>query len=729
MVSVLARRSHRVDRLVHGGPYRGVTRLTSLGALVAGACLLLACTRLLDRDAGLVTVSLLAAGSGLWLQVLRSVDHTPEAPLAEPRGARGGLRRDIVLTASALGIAGVAAAVAYRGAADNTFRLWGVIAWAVAALAWTLALWPRSVQRGSSLSGEQTNADLGAGEGGNGDAGSPSRAQPGVGIWLALLLIVAVGGILRFHTLQSAPSNPTSDHAEKLLDVGDLLAGERPIYLWRNTGREPLQFYITAFGLIRGLDMPVRWHTLKVGTAAIDTLAIVAVFLLARELAGAGTGLLAAALYATAAWPTIIGVFGLRPGYGSLTAAAALWAFLRLLRTGDRRDALLAGWLLGVGLYGYTAFRTLPIAVGAGLLLALGLGSRLRATRRELLLNGGVVFTTAGIVAIPLARVAVQFPDLFWYRTRTRTSGTADTAGVGLRNVLNDVSVFIENNWHAAQMFHWRGDVAFVSFAPGRPALDLVTGAALMLGILFAAYRAVAGRDARYAALLVALPILALSSTLAIAYPHESPSFSRSVLLAPIVFTLAAIGLDRVRRAVSAAGAHSSAAWAAWLLMVPLVVVVARENRDLIAAYDANYRASIANTDEIVQAIEGGATVGVDLDHTYLIGAPNWLDHRNVAFELGDISWGDTNHIWMDMPLPDPGDGAPLLFVVKHDDLTRRAELRAKWPNGIETVVSSAIEGREFMTYFVPGATQEGDGTTKVIQATHVCRVGAWCPR
>src|SRR5690606_20871748 len=63
--------------------------------------------------------------------------------------------------------------------------------------------------------------------------------------------VLAVGAItllavfFRAYRLDAIPIEMTSDHAEKLLDVNDVLNnGLRPIFFERNTGREFFQFYL-----------------------------------------------------------------------------------------------------------------------------------------------------------------------------------------------------------------------------------------------------------------------------------------------------------------------------------------------------------------------------------------------------------------------------------------------------------------------------------------------------
>ncbi|GAF78239.1 unnamed protein product, partial [marine sediment metagenome] len=63
------------------------------------------------------------------------------------------------------------------------------------------------------------------------------------------LLVLAGFGLsifFRFYLLDTVPPEMVSDHAEKLLDVVDVLNGKYSIFFSRNTGREALQFYMAA---------------------------------------------------------------------------------------------------------------------------------------------------------------------------------------------------------------------------------------------------------------------------------------------------------------------------------------------------------------------------------------------------------------------------------------------------------------------------------------------------
>jgi hypothetical protein len=364
--------------------------------------------------------------------------------------------------------------------------------------------------------------------------------------WLLLGLagVVAIGTFFRFYELGDIPSDPTSDHAEKLLDVYDLQNGEGPVFFIRNTGREPAQFYVT-YALMKGLGLSLSFETLKIGTALIGVLAIPAVFLFASEVAGRVTGLFAATLFAIGTWPIGMARSGLRFGYTPLAAAFALWFLFRYMRRRDRRDALACGVAIGLGLHGYTSFRVVPILV----LLLVGLSSLyLRKAWRDRLwtvvADAGLILATAVVACVPLARYTIEHADSVFFRARTRVVDSASWPDV--------LGTFVENTWNALLAFNWRGDGAWVNAVPFAPLLDVVTGAALLACLAIVGYELVSHRSLTAAAIVVAAPILMLPSILSLAFPAENPGVNRLGSATPIVFTVAALPFGS--RSVSSAG-------------------------------------------------------------------------------------------------------------------------------------------------------------------------------
>jgi len=589
---------------------------------------------------------------------------------------------------SLLGVTGALVAVVWLTTLGDRYTALNVAAWIAAVAAWLWAWQPAT----------------------------PSYAEPSSGAWserwltlLALSGIVGIGAFFRFYRLAEVPLDPTSDHAEKLLDVLDLVNGQRPIFFPRNTGREPGQFYIT-FGLMRLFDLPLKFETLKFGTALIGVLAIPAVYLLAQELAGRAAGLIAAALYAVAEWPTNTARMGLRFPYAPLPTALMLFFLFRYLRRGDRRDALLCGLVIGLGLHGYISFRIVPLLVPLLFGFAWLIEQRWRSQRRRLITDGGLIVLTAVVTCLPLLHYTLRHPDQVWYRVATRAASTERALG-GLVDLLG---TFIVNNWNAVLAFNWRGDSTLVNAVRFAPFLDVLTGAALLAGVVLVAYQVVVRRSPRYVSIVVCLPVLCLPSTLSLAFPIENPSVNRIGTVAPLIFTIAALPLAYIARQFwhglssatdSVAPRRLLVARLAAVVLVGLFVAGAwRQNyQRYFGPYDDQYNAFVPNVHEIVRAVETEqATYNIPLDQVYLLSYPYWLDGRNLALALGDIGWQPEHDLTDERPLPPRSVGQPLLFILHREDVERRAELTATFPDGVIKHVPSELLGKDFVLFRVP---------------------------
>ena len=628
------------------------------------------------QHASLLTIVALVAGLAPWVhdawigdRPFRSVPTEPGlGALATP------LRWPILVVAIAATIA------TWIWSNDNTFRPAGVVAWIIAVVAWLVAWWPRQDDRPSRIL--QLPATFAARD---------------LAVIALLTVAVLVGAFLRLHRIDDIPLNPTSDHAEKLLDITDVLNGERPIFFERNTGREPTQFYLTA-GLMRVFDWPVDFTHLKIGTALVGTLAIPFVYLLARELAGRVTGLLAAMLFAIGTWPVEISRAGLRFPYAVVATAATLWLLLRWMRTQDRRDALLCGLAIGIGLYGYSPFRVVVPVVCLGIAIALVAAGNWTA-RRAVIVDGLLIGLTTALVFVPLGRYALEHPQMFWSRASARLTGEGDDGPVGA--FLRQLPGFLTNNWHAAIGFNWRGDRTWVNAVTYVPMLDVVTGALFLAGLAMTLACIMRWRDSRAIFLILALPILGLAATLAIAYPIEVPSVNREGTLAPVIFTIAALPLATlVMRLRQVLGSWRGDIVAAPFIAVMIVSAAVLSFDRYFHEFDLQTREQVPNTTEIAQTIQGASAVGVSTEDAYVIDWPGWLDIRNIGIELGDITWGPRHNVLVDAPLPVQEAGQPLLLILNTEDAGRLAEVERTYPDAYVTTIADSP--RPYIVVWVP---------------------------
>ena len=221
---------------------------------------------------------------------------------------------------------------------------------------------------------------------------------------------MALGIVFYFYRLDVTPGEMTSDHAEKLFDVNDILEGHTPLFFIRNTGREPFQFYLTA-AVMELTRVPLSFLALKIGTALIGLLTIPGTFLLAREMFDDEVAIFAAFFVTVMHWAVTIARMGLRYPLTPFFTAWSLYFFWRALKYHKRNDYLIAGLVMGVGLYGYIPSRNMPLVVLG--LLVLWLIFEGRKNWHPHVLNVGTMYAMMLVVFAPLLRYSLDFPDMF----------------------------------------------------------------------------------------------------------------------------------------------------------------------------------------------------------------------------------------------------------------------------------------------------------------------------
>jgi hypothetical protein len=595
------------------------------------------------------------------------------------------------------------AIVAFLAASDNTYRWYGVLTWLLAISLFLIIFWERASER-------------------------PLWRRPGFGRngwrlgWTALALIglIALGFWFRFWQLDAMPPEMTSDHVEKLLDVHDLVTGQRPIFFVRNTGREPWQFYWTLM-LIRLFGLATKFFALKLGTAIVGMLMLPGVYLLGRELFDRRVGLWATLFAAAASWPVILSRIGLRFPFAPAVTAWSLLFLLRGLRDGRRNDFLLLGLTLGIGLQGYTAFRAMPLAVVVCWILAVVIRpSSLTIQPRSFLRNALLAVLIALVVFIPLGRFSLEHPDDFWRRSFSRMADP-------IRPIPDSPLVTFGNNLlNLAAMFHWQGDDVWVNTLAYAPILDPLLGGLLILGLVVVLWRTLRLRDPVAPLLLIAGVILLLPSALSLAFPVENPSVVRAGGAIPVVMVIAAlpVGLG-LQHGLSALQEKSGAEhrspevtaeitlhnWrhlllATSALALAAAVIVVNYQR-YFSEYWEQYELNALNTSEIADAIRGFVESGGDASNAWIIAWPYWIDTRGVGIELGDPPW---NNVILEAEELDEQAGAaedavdalPRFYVLHPQDTGSLEQLHSLFPRGRSSLYVSRYPGRDFVTYYVP---------------------------
>jgi len=511
----------------------------------------------------------------------------------------------------------------------------------------------------------------------------------------ALLLLVVAGLVLffRVYRLEQVPPEMVSDQAEKLQDVWDVLHGETRIFFPRNTGREALQMYLTA-AIIQVFGTGYSFLSLKIGTVLAGLLTLPFMYFLGKEVGNRRIGILAVAFAGIAYWPNMISRIGLRFPLSPLFVAPTLYYLLRGIRKSNRNDFILSGLFLGIGLHGYTPIRILPllVVVAVGLYL---LHRQSRGLRRQTLWSLGVLTLVALIVFLPLARFALENPDLFSFRSLSRLGSVERPlpAPAG--------EIFLKNLWNAMTMFAWDDGEIWVTSVTHRPALDIVSAVLFYTGGLLLLIRYIRNRHWLDIFLLLSVPILLLPSILSLAFPAENPSLNRMSGAIVPVFLIVAISLDGLMSSLEKKLDPMRGPRLAWGMAVVLFLLALLQNYNLVFdEYYQVYRQSAWNTSEMGKVIQQFSRSVGSPDTAWVIAYPHWVDTRLVGINAGYPT--KDYAIWSDKLAETIGDPRAKLFLVKPDDAQGLQALRSLYPQGVLQEYISQVEYHNFSMFFVP---------------------------
>jgi hypothetical protein len=511
----------------------------------------------------------------------------------------------------------------------------------------------------------------------------------------AVLLVVIAGLILffRFYRLDGIPGEPFSDHAEKLLDVFDVTQGQTHIFFPRNTGREFIQFYWTAF-LSGLLGTGISFLTLKIGTALIGFLTLPYVYLLGREVGGKRVALFALILAGTSYWLNTISRIGLRFPLYPAFAAPVLYYLIRGLRRQSRNDFILAGLFLGLGLHGYSPFRFVPFVV----VLAVGLYLLHQPAvdkRRQTLVLFAMLVLASFLVFLPLLRYAIENPEMFSYRALTRLTGQENPLPAPAWQI------FVSNTFNAMTMFNYDNGEIWVHSVPHRPALDVVSAVLFAFGYLFVLIRYLRKRDWRDLFLFLAVPMLLMPSILSLAFPAENPSLNRTGAAGVVVFVIAGMALEGLYLGLRGLRKSPARQGVALSVVVFLLLVSSLQNYTLVFNQFADqFMLGAWNTSEMGDVIRAFVAEGNNPENAFVIPYPYWVDTRLVGIQAGYPNKDYAiNRADLPRTLPIPGSK---LFIVKEDDQETLKTLRDLYPSALVGLHLNPLEGKNFWIYTVP---------------------------
>jgi hypothetical protein len=512
--------------------------------------------------------------------------------------------------------------------------------------------------------------------------------------WVLLLGVTTIVVIFfRFYRLNEVLGEMFSDHAEKLLDVNDVLKGDYHVFFVRNTGREFLQFYLTAFVAIV-FRTGVSFLSLKLGTALAGFFALPFIYKLGKELGNKWVGLFAFLLAGVSYWHNVISRVGLRFPLYPLFVAPTLFYLIRGIRQKRRNDFIYSGIALGLGLHGYSSTRFLPFVVLFAIFLFL-IHASSRGSRKSTINALVILIITSVIVFLPLLKFSLISPEDVSYRALTRLAPTEQAYES------SPFLIFLDNLWNAEAMFFYSNGNTWVHSIPGRPALDVITAALYFIGTMIVLLRYIRHRNWEDLFLILSVPLLMMPSILSLAFPGENPSLNRTGGAIIPVFILAAIAFEGVIRSLW----KNSKTWIGKIgtvsIALSLLAGTAYLNYDLVfRQFDQRFLQGAWNTSQIGAVIRGFADSVGSTDNAYVVPYPHWVDTRVVGINVGDPTRDFA--LWPDQFATTLDTEGEKLFIIKPDNQEALELLQVMYPNGILFLYDSGREGKDFYIFHVP---------------------------
>ena len=341
----------------------------------------------------------------------------------------------------------------------------------------------------------------------------------------AVAAIVLLATPLRLYGLNTHPPGLFGDEAADGLDALQILAGQRPVFLAENNGREALHAYFVAVSVHIIGRTPAA---VRIPSAISSILTTLGIFLVARSIFGQRIGMLSAIISAFTVWPIMLGRLATRPALLPLFLSFSLWLGIQAWARSSKWRWALSGLLFGVSLYTYTPIRLMFLA-------PLMWGAILIMNRRGRSLWPGAIFFLAALAlaSLPFANFALRHTEHVFGRAAGVAIVTPnDTAPQILRTLSTQTATVLP-----MFIIPGSGDWNLRHNIPNRAAFDPLMAIAVTIGLSLTATRKYRGR-------LIPLLLWVAVGLLPTLLSQEPPHFGRSSGALPVLFIFPALGLQ-----------------------------------------------------------------------------------------------------------------------------------------------------------------------------------------
>ena len=429
-------------------------------------------------------------------------------------------------------------------------------------------------------------------------------------------------------------------------------------------------------------------------SALLGTAAVLSTFALASELWGRRVAWFAAAALAFGHYHLHYSRIAVNNIGDALVSTLALWLLVRGIRLRRTEYLAWAGAVIGLGWYGYFGSRLI------GIIIAAYLAWRSVAERGFLKRHG------RGMVTMACAAVTVAAPLLLHYAAhpvglveRTRQVSIFGSGWLAREQEITGqsaISLLLKQLWRSASAFNYTLDPTFW-YRPGIPLLDFISGPLFILGLASTTGRI---RRSESALLLGWFSLAVLTGWVVTENP---PSSQRLVIVTPALAILVALGLDWIIERGTRVSGGFERGWR-WVASGLLVAAAVANIRFYFAVYTPS-RTYGNPTAEVTTVLGRYLAVQSDDAAVFFHGAPDiYWDFGTLRFLARDVAGQNVPPVGEGPKLePDVTRGMRFVFVPSR--LDELDDIRMRYPGGVESQVTSEVDGRLLYALYEVAAT------------------------
>lgn len=423
-----------------------------------------------------------------------------------------------------------------------------------------------------------------------------------IAVYFLLFLIVAFGFFLRIYHINTAPPGIYPDEAVNGSDA--LQANDSGNYQWfypANQGREGLFMNLIAF-LFKFFGVSIL--NLKLPSIIFGTLTILGTYLLTKEMfKKERVALISAFFVATSFWAINFNRISFRANMLPFVLVFGFYFLFRGIRTKKYLDFIIGGFIFGIGMHTYIAWRIAPFILILGIIPFIwSYDNFLKEYWKKFL----VFIIFAAIAAFPMFYTFYAHPEYFESRSDS-ISILSQSVNQG-----NLVGTFFKSLGLSLIKYNFVGDQNWRHNFPPYPILDYLTGTAFLFGIIYVFVRIFQLLKERFSA-KIKNPKLAIYFFLVLWFfimlapefmtAESLPHALRSIGTLPVVLIFSALTIEYLLSKLD----WNRSAFAKELIILVYVIILAS------GAFNAiKYHIVWANKVETARAFESNVTDIID---------------------------------------------------------------------------------------------------------------------